>query len=63
MLEFSTFTRVFDLLKPLETLEKPDLFCKKRDGVWSKYSSSESLDVIQNMAMGLLDLGIKPGEK
>lgn len=63
MLEFSAFTRVFDLLKPLETLEKPDLFCKKRDGVWSKYSSSESLDVIQHVAMGLLDLGIKPGDK
>ena len=63
MLEYSAFTRVFDLLKPLENLEKPDLFCKKRDGIWTKYSSSETLDVIQNTAMGLVELGIKPGEK
>jgi long-chain acyl-CoA synthetase len=56
-------TRVFDLLKPLETQQIPDLFCQKRDGEWRKYSSSETLENIQTIALGLLELGLKPGEK
>ena len=56
-------TRVFDLLKPLETHQIPDLFCQKRDGEWRKYSSAETLENIQTIALGLLELGLKPGEK
>jgi long-chain acyl-CoA synthetase len=56
-------TRVFDLLKSLETNQIPDLFCQKRDGEWRKYSSSETLENIQSIALGLLELGLKPGEK
>lgn len=56
-------TRVFDLLKPLETHEIPDLFCQKRDGEWRKYSSSETLENIYSLALGMLELGLKPGEK
>ena len=56
-------TRVFDLLKPLETHQISDLFCQKRDGEWRKYSSEETLSTIQSIALGLLDLGLKPGEK
>jgi len=56
-------TRVFDLLKSLETKQVPDLFCQKRDGEWRKYSSAETLENIQSIALGLLELGLKPGEK
>ena len=56
-------TRVFDLLKPLETHQISDLFCQKRDGEWRKYSSAETLENIQTLALGLLELGLKPGEK
>lgn len=58
-----SLTRVFDLLKPLETHQIPDLFCQKRDGEWRKYSSAETLENIQTIALGLLELGLKPGEK
>jgi len=58
-----SLTRVFDLLKPLETQQIPDLFCQKRDGEWRKYSSAETLENIQTLALGLLELGLKPGEK
>jgi len=56
-------TRVFDLLKPLETHQILDLFCQKRDGEWRKYSSAETLENIHSLALGLLELGLKPGEK
>lgn len=58
-----SITRVFDLLKPLETHQIPDLFCQKRDGEWRKYSSAETLENIHSLALGLLELGLKPGEK
>lgn len=51
------------MLKPLETQQIPDLFCQKRDGEWRKYSSAETLENIQTLALGLLELGLKPGEK
>lgn len=56
-------TRVFDLLKAFETQQIPDLFCQKRDGEWRKYSSAETIENIQSLALGLLELGLKPGEK
>jgi long-chain acyl-CoA synthetase len=63
MLDFTNFTRVFDLLPIYEKLHKEDLFCLKRDGEWRKYSSEEFLDIIQDVAIGLLALKIKPGDK
>ena len=35
----------------------------KRDGEWKKYSVDETLETIQTLALGLLELKIKPGEK
>lgn len=63
MLDLTNFTRVFDLLPIYEKLQVPDLFCLKRDGEWRKYSSDETLDIIQDVAIGLLALKIKPGDK
>ena len=58
-----SLTRVFDLLKPLETHQISDLFCQKRDGEWRKYSCAETLENIQTLALGLLELKVKPGDK
>ena len=63
MLDLSNFTRVFDLLPIYEKLQVPDLFCLKREGEWRKYSSEETVDIIQDVAIGLLALKIKPGDK
>jgi len=63
MLDLTNFTRVFDLLPIYEKLQVPDLFCLKREGEWRKYSSEETVDIIQDVAIGLLALKIKPGDK
>lgn len=63
MISNQQFTRVFDLLTILDSLQKPDLFCRKLDGAWKKYSSKETLETIQDLALGFLALGVKPGEK
>ncbi len=63
MLDFSNFNRVFDLLPIYDRLHKSDLFCLKRNGEWRKYSSQESREIIQDVALGLLALKIKPGDK
>ncbi len=57
------FTRVFDLLDAYASFKKEDLFCLKRNGEWKKYSVDETLETIQTLALGLLELKIKPGEK
>ncbi len=63
MLDFANFNRVFDLLPIYDRLHKSDLFCLKRNGEWRRYSSEESIEIIQDLALGLLDLKIKPGDK
>jgi long-chain acyl-CoA synthetase len=35
----------------------------KRNGEWRKYSSEEAMDTIHDVALGLLSLKIKPGDK
>ena len=63
MLDFNNFTRVFDLLPIYDQLHKSDLFCMKRNGEWRKYSSEETIETIHDVALGLLSLKIKPGDK
>ncbi len=63
MLDFANFNRVFDLLPIYDRLHKSDLFCLKRNGEWRRYSSEESIEIIQDVALGLLDLKVKPGDK
>ncbi len=57
------FTRVFDLLIAYKNLQKADLFNLKRDGEWKNYSASDTLETIQTLALGLLELKVKPGDK
>ena len=57
------FTRVFDLLIAYKNLQKSDLFNLKRDGEWKNYSASDTLETIQTLALGLLELKVKPGDK
>jgi long-chain acyl-CoA synthetase len=63
MIQHEQFTRVFDLLPQYQQLHKSDLFNIKRDGEWRHYSSSELLEIIDETALGLLALKIKPGDK
>jgi long-chain acyl-CoA synthetase len=56
--------RTFDLLdKYKEQFIKEDAFCSKQNGVWVKYSSGEYIDNSYNFSYGLLDMGIKKGDK
>ena len=57
------FNRVFDLLTAYKSFQKEDLFNKKRDGEWKNYSSASTLENIQTLALGLLELQVKPGDK
>ncbi|WP_395618388.1 AMP-dependent synthetase/ligase [Aquirufa sp.] len=57
------FTRVFDLLIAYKNFQKADIFNRKRDGEWKNYSTSDTLEIIQTLALGLLELKVKPGDK
>ena len=56
--------RTFDLLDRYRDLfKKEDALCGKQDGVWVKYSSQNYIDNSFNFSYGLLELGIKKGDK
>ena len=58
-------TRLFDLLDNyVEKYPNQDaaLACK-RDGAWLKFSIQEYIEKTNNMSYGILELGIKPGDK
>jgi long-chain acyl-CoA synthetase len=56
--------RTFDLLNRYkENFVKEDALCGKKNGVWVKYSSGAYIDFSHNFSYGLLDLGIKKGDK
>lgn len=57
------FNRVFDLLNAYHSFQKEDLFNLKRNGEWKKYSAADTLENIQTLALGLLELKVKPGDK
>ena len=63
MISFDKFNRVFDLLPAFQTLHKADLFNLKRNDSWRSYSSDEFIDTVNDTAMGLLALGVKPADK
>ncbi|MHA8060000.1 AMP-dependent synthetase/ligase [Aquirufa beregesia] len=62
-MKHASLTRVFDLLDVYKTFHKSDLFNKKEDGYWKNYSNTDTLETIEQLALGLLSLGIKPGDK
>lgn len=55
--------RVFDLLNAYKEQEIEILFNKKRNGSWESYSSSTFLNVVNELAVGFLSIGIRPGDK
>lgn len=56
--------RTFDLLdRYREHFSKDDALCGKKDGIWVKFSSEEYIDYSCNFSYGLLETGIKKGEK
>ena len=57
------FNRVFDLLDAYQNFQKVDLFNLKRNGEWKNYSAASTLENIQTLALGLLELKVKPGDK
>jgi long-chain acyl-CoA synthetase len=56
--------RTFDLLdRYRETAAKDDALCGKQNGVWVKYSSRDYIDYSYNFSFGLLEMGLKKGDK
>lgn len=58
-------TRLFDLLDNyLEKYPQQDaaLACK-REGAWRKFSIQEYVEITNNISYGMMELGIKPGDK
>lgn len=59
-----TVHRIFDLhYYQLKNYPKEDAFCAKVNGQWKKYSMQEFIDMASALSRGLLELGIKPGDK
>ncbi len=57
--------RLFDLLDYYKTTypQKQDALASKIDGQWVKYSIQEYSDIVQNLAYGLINMGVKKGDK
>jgi long-chain acyl-CoA synthetase len=57
--------RTFDLLDRYATLfeKKEDAICGKQNGAWVKYSSLDYIRYSYNFSYGLLELGLKKGDK
>ena len=55
--------RLFDCLEyQLKVLPLPDMFAAKEGGAWKKYSTGEVNDTVNQIASGLLHLGISPND-
>ncbi len=56
-------TRLFDCLDyQLKKLPLADMFAAKEGGTWKKYSTAEVKDLVDQLAAGLLHLGISPND-
>lgn len=57
-------TRVFDILDQLKSnYIKEDIVAAKENNVWKKYSTEDFISNINYVSYGLLNLGLKPGDK
>ncbi len=58
-------TRTFDLLDYIleHYPEKEDVLCCKEKGEWVKYSAQKYYNIANYMACGLIEMGLKPGDK
>lgn len=57
-------TRIFDLLPYYERTFKPkeDVIASKENGHWVKYSIRQYRETVDNISLGFLALGVKPGD-
>ena len=56
-------TRLFDCLDyQLEKNPLPDMFAAKEGGTWKKYSTGEVNDIVNQLAAGMIELGISPND-
>ena len=58
-------TRIFDLLENLqkEHSDSPDVIAGNATGTWKKYSAKEYAEIVDNLSLGLLKLGVKQDDK
>lgn len=57
-------TRVFDLLPNcILTINKNDAFANKVNGEWKKYSAIEVIEIVNQVSLGLMKLGVKKDDK
>ncbi|RLD47047.1 MAG: long-chain fatty acid--CoA ligase [Bacteroidetes bacterium] len=57
--------RLFDFLEYYKNTypQKQDALASKIDGEWVKYSITEYTDIVRDLAYGLINLGVKKGDK
>ncbi|MCJ7554148.1 MAG: AMP-binding protein, partial [Ignavibacteriaceae bacterium] len=56
--------RLFDLIPfQLENYPRKDCISDKKDGQWISFSTEEVQSIIDNFSLGLLKLGVNPGDK
>ena len=57
-------TRTFDIVdRMLEKYSREDALCVKRNGKWDKFSTEEYKKNVDHFSLGLLSMGLKPGDK
>ncbi|MDZ7900610.1 MAG: long-chain fatty acid--CoA ligase [Arcicella sp.] len=57
-------TRVFDLLPNcVLPVNRDDVFSSKVNGEWKKYSAVEFMEIVNNVSLGLMKLGVKKDDK
>lgn len=57
-------TRLFDIMYSFhERFPKKDALAGKENGVWAKYSTEQYIEIATSISYGLLQLGIKKGDK
>lgn len=61
----AAITRCFDLLDFYRTSfgNKPDMYGAKVDGQWKVWSTDEVIATINNLASGLINMGVKKGDR
>ncbi|MBZ0244084.1 MAG: AMP-binding protein, partial [Bacteroidales bacterium] len=57
--------RIFDILIPFRKFENAnnEVFAAKTDGQWQKITASVYAKIVDELSLGLLELGVKKGDK
>ncbi len=58
------YTRLFDIIRYQNAnYSQPAALANKVNGKWKTYSSAEVIQIMDQVSLGLLSLGLKPGDK